>query len=77
VAGHRHSASRPCPTDRLSVCDRAEVGVGAFRPAAGVAGDVWRIGVAGVCVWGGRLERERERGRRAVYILDAYTGYGL
>ena len=45
VAGHRHTASRPWPTDRLSVCDRAEVGVGAFRPAAGVAGDVWRIGM--------------------------------
>ena len=58
VAGHRHTASRPWPMDRLSVCDREAVGVGAFRPAAGVAGDVWRIGR---CVWGGAGEREGQR----------------
>ena len=60
VAGHRHTASRPWPMDRLSVCDRVVVGVGAFRPTAGVAGDVWRVGVAGVWRQGGARERERE-----------------
>ena len=64
VAGHRHTASRPWPMDRLSVCDRVVVGVGAFRPTAGIAGDVWRVGVAGVLTFFNKSTRKSVVGFR-------------